>query len=109
MALILHRGTEIQHSLRTSWRDVAILTRVVWTCVVRASPRRAWMTLAIFAETALRRPHQLRLAVSSVLIHRHLSGYVHDVSRQLDRLIAELRSGHDVGLLPAAATEARAG
>ena len=100
MDLILHRGTEIKATVRASRRDLTILLRVVWACVLRTSPRRAWMTLAIFAETALRRPRQLRLAVSSVLVHRHFSGYVRDVSRQLDRLIAELRVLPEPGLLP---------
>jgi hypothetical protein len=100
MGLILHRGTEIGSNLRASGRDLSILLHVVWACVLRASPRRAWMALSIFLETALRRPRQLRLAVSSVLMHHHFSGYVRDVSVQLDRLIAELRTLPDAGLLP---------
>jgi radical SAM superfamily enzyme YgiQ (UPF0313 family) len=100
MALILNRGTEIRASLLASWRDLAILANVLWTCILRASPRRAWMTFSMMVETALRRPRQFRLAVTAALMHRHLFGYVRDVSVQLDRLIAELRTLPEAGMLP---------
>jgi hypothetical protein len=102
MALILHRGTDIGATLQAGWHDFAIFLRVMWACVLRASPRRAWMSVSLLIETALRRPRQFRVAVSSVLMHRHFFEYVREVSRELDQLIAELRTLPDAaGLLPA--------
>ncbi len=79
-----------------------ILLRVLWTCILRASPRRAWMTFSMMLETAWRRPRQIRLAVSLALMHKHLYEYVRDTSRHLDRLIDEMRRLPDAGMLPRA-------
>jgi hypothetical protein len=101
MALILSQGALIQSRLVASWRtDVGIFSRLLWTCVVRASPRRAAMTIRIMAETALRRPRAFRRAVALALVHKHLYEYVHQVSSQLEHLIRELRARPDVGMLP---------
>lgn len=91
MALILHQGRTIESKLVTGWRDLAIFARTLWTCVLRASPRRAIMTLRMMSETALRRPRAFRQAVTLALIHKHIYDYVDDLSRQLDRLIAHER------------------
>ena len=56
MQLILARGTRIRGRVMSSGQDLRIFARVLWTCVLRASPRRAWLTLSLMAETALRRP-----------------------------------------------------
>jgi hypothetical protein len=90
MALILNQGAAIHSKLMAGNNDVRVAGRLLWSCVVRASPRRAAMTLRLIVETALRRPRALRQALSLVLLHKHLYEYVHDISRQLDELIAEL-------------------
>ncbi len=100
MALILNKGTDIQSRLVASGRDLKIFASVLWTCIVRATPRRAWMTLSMLLETAWRRPRQFRLAITMALMHKHLYEYVRDTSVQLDRLIEELRTLPDAGMLP---------
>jgi len=101
MALILNQGAAIESKLLASWKDLGILRRLLWTCIFRASPRRAAMTLRLIAETALRRPRAIRQALTLALLHKHLYEYVHDISRQLDRLIEELGTLSNVGMLPA--------
>jgi radical SAM superfamily enzyme YgiQ (UPF0313 family) len=100
MDLILNKGGEIQSKLLANWHDFGIFLRVLWTCILRASPRRAWMTLSMMVETAWRRPGQFRLAITLALMHKHLYEYVHDISQQMDRLIAELRQFPEAGMLP---------
>jgi radical SAM superfamily enzyme YgiQ (UPF0313 family) len=100
MGLILNRGGLLQDRLLAGRRDLAVLLRVLWTCVLRASPRRAWLTLSMVVETALRRPRGLRDAVTLALMHKHLYEYVRDTSRELDALIAELRATPAAGLQP---------
>ncbi|HUI27224.1 MAG TPA: DUF4070 domain-containing protein, partial [Candidatus Kryptonia bacterium] len=101
MALILNRGAEIESKLLANSRDLGIFLRVVWNCIVRASPRRAWMTLSMMVETAWRRPQQFRTVVTLALIHKHFYEYVRDISVQLDRLIVEMRARPEAGMLPA--------
>ncbi|HZP43681.1 MAG TPA: radical SAM protein [Candidatus Binatia bacterium] len=102
MELILHKGAARGARLLASRADLMILLRVLWTCILRASPRRAWMTFSMMLETAWRRPRQIRLAVSLALMHKHLYEYVRDTSRHLDRLIDEMRRLPDAGMLPRA-------
>ena len=89
--LILSRGAEIQTRIVARRQDLAIFARVLWTCILRASPRRAWLTISLMAETALRRPRALRKAVTLALMHKHLYEYMRDTCKQLDRLARELR------------------
>ena len=91
MQLILARGTRIRGRVMSSGQDLRIFARVLWTCVLRASPRRAWLTLSLMAETALRRPRSLRQAVTLALMHKHLYEYMRDVCVRLDELVDELR------------------
>ncbi len=104
MALILNQGALIESRLVAGWKDVGIFFRLLWTCIVRASPRRAGMTLRMMAETALRRPSALRQALTLALMHKHLYEYVHHISAHLDQLIAELRTLPEVGMLPGASS-----
>jgi radical SAM superfamily enzyme YgiQ (UPF0313 family) len=97
MALIRTKGEEKRRKLLAGWHDLGIFLRVLWTCVLRASPRRAWMTLSLMLETVWRRPVHFRLAVTLALMHKHFYEYVSDVSAQIDHVITELRG------LPAAA------
>jgi radical SAM superfamily enzyme YgiQ (UPF0313 family) len=82
-------------SLRARWitgrHDLGIFFRTLRSCVLAASPARAWMTLRLLLGTALRRPRAFRSAVALALVHRHLHGYVRSLSRRLDRAIGELR------------------
>jgi len=92
MALILSRGRLLHSRLLAGRSDLVLLLRIVWTCILRASPRRAWLTLSMIAETALRRPRALRDAITLALVHKHLYEYVRETSRRLDALIRDLRA-----------------
>jgi len=86
MQLILNKGAQLENKLVASRQDFAILARVLWTCILRASPKRAWLTLALLGETLLRRPRALRDAVTLALIHKHLYEYMRETCRRLDEL-----------------------
>jgi len=105
MALILNQGAAIRSQLLAGRNDLAIFLRLLWACIVRASPRRAAMTLRLMLETGLRRPRAFRQAATLALVHKHLYEYVQDITRQLDRLIDELKTLPSVGMLPAPEVE----
>ncbi len=90
MQLILAKGSQIKGRLSTGGQDLRIFARVLWTCVVRASPRRSLMTLSILAETALRRPRALRQAVTLALMHKHLYEYMRDTCSRIEEIIGQL-------------------
>ena len=92
MALILGQGRAARARLLASASELGIFFRLLWTCVMRASPRRAWMTLHLLGATLLRRPRAIRQALTLALMHKHLYEYVQEVSRHIDRLLAELES-----------------
>jgi uncharacterized protein DUF4070 len=96
MAFIRNRGA--QHVSRVLGRrdDLAVVGRIVWTCILRASPRRAWLTLALCLETAWRRPRAIREAFTLALMHKHFHEYVQDTSRQLEALTRGLRESEPV-------------
>ncbi len=91
MQLILQKGAQIQTRLVAGRQDVRILPHIIWTCILRASPRRAWLTLSLMIETALRRPREFRQAVTLALMHKHLYEYMRDTCKRLDELTRELR------------------
>jgi radical SAM superfamily enzyme YgiQ (UPF0313 family) len=95
MQLILHKGTQIHTQLLAGGQDMRIFLRVLWTCILSASPRRAWMTLSLVLETALRRPRALRDAFTFALLHKHLYEYMRDTCQRLDQLAQELRKFPD--------------
>jgi hypothetical protein len=95
MQLILNRGTQIQTRLVASGQDLSIFLRVLWTCILRASPRRAWLTVSLMVETALRRPRALRDAIAFALMHKHLYEYMRDTCKQLDQLVSEIKKVPD--------------
>jgi radical SAM superfamily enzyme YgiQ (UPF0313 family) len=105
MGLILNRGAVFQTRLMDGRRDLALVARILWTCFLRASPRRAWLTMSMIGETVLRRPRRVRDAITLALMHKHLYEYVRDTSRQLDLLIEELKHLPTPGLLPASHQE----
>jgi radical SAM superfamily enzyme YgiQ (UPF0313 family) len=106
MALILNRGGLLGSRLLARRDDLLVLLRVLWTCVIGTSPRRAWLTLSMLAETALRRPRAIRQAVTLALMHKHLYEYVRDTSVQLDALVGQLKaSGGIAPMLPAPVPE----
>jgi radical SAM superfamily enzyme YgiQ (UPF0313 family) len=104
MQLILHKGTQIENRFVASRQDVMILARVLWTCVVNASPRRAWLTLSLMIETAFRRPRALREAVTLALIHKHLYEYMRLTCERLDGLVEEIHAAAAALPLPPAAS-----
>ena len=91
MALILNRGPLRASRVLARRDDLVVVARIVWHCVLRASPRRAWLTLSLCLETAWRRPRAIRDAFTLALMHKHFYEYVRETSRQLDTLIHELR------------------
>jgi hypothetical protein len=91
MQLILRRGAQIQTRLVAGGQDFRILANVLWTCILRASPRRAWLTASLMIETALRRPRAFREAVRLALIHKHLYEYMRDTCAKLDAMARDLR------------------
>jgi radical SAM superfamily enzyme YgiQ (UPF0313 family) len=105
MDLILRRG-DLESKLVARRDDVTLFMRILWNCVLRASPRRAWLTLSMVVETALRRPAAVRDALTLALMHKHLWEYVRDTSEGLDTLIAELRTTPNTGMLPSAFVQA---
>lgn len=105
MAFILGKGAVLPSRLLAGPDDLALCLRMAWSCVLRGSPRRAWLTLSLLAETALRRPSAIRDAVTLALMHKHLYEYVRDTSARLEALVQELRAGHGAGLVPSAARE----
>ena len=57
MELILNKGGQpSSRGCSPGARSSRIFLRILWTCMLRASPRRAWLTLSLIVETALRRP-----------------------------------------------------
>ena len=90
MALILNRGGLHGSRLVAGRDDLMVFRRILWTCLLRASPRRAWLTLTLCLETACRRPRALRHALTLALMHKHLYEYVRDTSRRLEAVIREL-------------------
>jgi hypothetical protein len=91
MDFILNRGTALGGRVLARGDDLAVVARIVWTCVLRTSPRRAWLTLSMCLETAVRRPRAIRDAFTLALMHKHFYEYVQETSRVLDGLIRELR------------------
>ena len=89
MQLILHKGTQIETKVVSSRKDLGIFTRVLWTCILRASPRRAWLTLSLMGETLVRRPRSFRDAITLALIHKHLYEYMRETCRRLDELAVQ--------------------
>jgi radical SAM superfamily enzyme YgiQ (UPF0313 family) len=92
MALILNRGTVLSSRVLARGDDLAVVLRILWTCILRTSPRRALLTLSMCLETAFRRPRAIRHAFTLALMHKHFHGYVRETSRALDGLIRELRN-----------------
>jgi radical SAM superfamily enzyme YgiQ (UPF0313 family) len=92
MAFLLNKGALLQSRLLTGRADVGLFLRIVWSCVLRTSPPRAWLTLSMLAETALRRPSALRDAVILALMHKHLYEYMRDTSKHLEGIIRDLKA-----------------
>jgi len=104
MDLILSRGGQLKSHLLAG--ELSLGLRILWSCALHASPRRAWLTLSMLVETMLRRPAAIRDALTLALMHKHLWEYVRDTSRHLDQLIDELRTTPaTAGLLPGAGVE----
>ena len=91
MALILHKGVVPHARLLAQPGDIGLSLRVLWHCVLRASPRRAWFTLSLIAETALRRPRAVRDAVTLALLHKHVHEYTRNTSTNIGHLVQEIR------------------
>jgi radical SAM superfamily enzyme YgiQ (UPF0313 family) len=104
MALILSRGPSGGSRMLARADDLAVLARIVWHCVLRASPRRAWLTLSLCLETAWRRPRAIRDAFTLALMHKHFYEYAQKTSQELEALIDGLREAEPRGHPAAPAT-----
>lgn len=91
-ALLFSRGDRPGAAAATGREDLLLFGRILRDCVLRASPRRAWMTLALLGETLLRRPAAFRDAVSLALLHKHLHEYTRDLGGRLDALVAGMEA-----------------
>jgi radical SAM superfamily enzyme YgiQ (UPF0313 family) len=91
MAFILNAGAGVGSPVLARRDDLTVVVRIVWSCILRASPRRAWLTLSMCLETAWRRPRAIRRAFTLALMHKHFYEYVRDTSRQLESLVHEQR------------------
>jgi radical SAM superfamily enzyme YgiQ (UPF0313 family) len=92
MDLILNGGPRVGSKVLARRDDLAVLLRILRTCILGASPRRAWLTISMCLETACRRPRAIRQAFTLALMHKHFYEYVRDTSRQLEAVIRELRA-----------------
>jgi len=109
MQLILNKGNQVPTRLLASGQDLMIFLRVLWTCILRASPRRAWMTASLMIETALRRPRALRDAITFALLHKHLYEYMRETCKRLDALVHELKKlPEELRMLPGSSRAAGA-
>lgn len=90
MSFILRRGEALRTRVLSNRGELGVFFRMLWNCVLRASPQRAWLTLSLLFETALRRPRALRDAVTFALLHKHFYEYVEVVSREIDALLPTL-------------------
>ncbi len=95
MAFILGHGEGIRSRIASGPDEVAVLLRTLWSCVLNATPRRAWMTIGMFAETLAKRPSAFRRAVSFALMHKHFHEYGAAVRGELRKLIRELEAAAD--------------
>jgi uncharacterized protein DUF4070 len=100
MAFMLKKGSLLQSRLLAGRDDVGLFLRILWSCVLRTSPRRAWFTVSMLAETALRRPSAFRDAVILALMHKHLYEYMWDTSIHLERIIRDLKAAAASGSMP---------
>jgi radical SAM superfamily enzyme YgiQ (UPF0313 family) len=107
MQLILSKGTQIKGRLVASSQDFGIFRRVMRDCILLASPRRAWMTISLLLETALRRPGAMRDAISFALLHKHLYEYMTDTCARIDDLIREIQElPEHIEMLPVRSADA---
>ncbi|MGH9369174.1 MAG: DUF4070 domain-containing protein [Thermoanaerobaculia bacterium] len=91
MQIILARGPRVRARMSASRHGLGVFARVLWTCILKASPSRVWLTLSLLIETALRRPRALSQAVALAVMHKHFYEYMRDTCKRLERLVEELR------------------
>ncbi|MFQ5458608.1 MAG: radical SAM protein [Myxococcota bacterium] len=92
---ILSRGRQVASNVPASRADLAMFCRIMRDCVLKASPRRAWMTLSLLSQTALRRPVAIREAAFFVLVHKHFYEYARHVNARIDQLIDHMKEFPD--------------
>ncbi len=92
MDYLLGKGNDVGARVRVGRDELALLGRILWRTVVRASPRRAWFTMSLLGTTLLRRPSVFPDAVSLAIVHQALYDYTHVLRGHLDRAIAELEA-----------------
>ena len=90
---LLRRGHQAHAGLNMRRGDLGRLARILWATLFRDGPRRAAFTLALLAETALRRPSVIKEAVSFAIVHQAFHAYVLRLGAELDRAILELGAG----------------
>lgn len=91
LAYILARGRQVVGKVPASRENLKMAWRILRDCVLTASPRRAWMTLSLLTQTAIRRPVAIREAAFFVLVHKHFYEYARHVNKQIDQLIDQIK------------------
>ncbi len=91
IAHILARGKTVRTGIRLERGELRLVGRFLRDCLLRASPRRGWLTLSLLLEVGLRKPSRLRDAVSYAIMHKHFYEYVEDLSASLERMCTALR------------------
>jgi len=104
MQLILNKGSLIQDRIVARRQDFAILARVMWHCVLRASPKRALMTLSLMGETLVRRPKAIKVAITLALQHKHMYEYMRETCRELEHVVEQLKLDVPLGVETATAS-----
>lgn len=89
---LLSRGVQVHAGLNLRRGDLPRLARILWATLLQDGPRRAAFTLALLAETALRRPSVIKEAVSFAIVHRAFHAYVERLGEHLDRAIRALEA-----------------
>ncbi len=93
LEFIASRGESSGQGSSPSVREIFAFARFVWLRVLGASQPHSRMALRLLAQTARRRPSELRTAVSLALVHQHFRGFVADITVDLDRAIEEMGGG----------------
>jgi len=91
LAFLLNRGHQAHAGLNIRRGDLSRLARILWATLVQDGLRRTAFTLALLAETAVRRPSVIKEAISFAISHRAFHAYVLRLSAELGQAIDALQ------------------
>jgi len=95
LGFVLHRGEQVRggSGVSVSGHEGRLFLRILRETVLRGGVRRAWFTLALLAETLVRRPSAFKEAVSFAIVHKAFHDYMRRLCAHLDFAIAEIERG----------------